>query len=153
MPSQLLSKRRESIVTAGPVQLQGDGPWLIVIVALALPFLNGLLGEAGKDAWRSLKKLVVDLRQARGRGSDFGQIVIRPGIIDAGEADDSKALPGFPIPGNPEVEITIAPHIPDDAYRSLLELDLDAFDGGTLHWDEPAGEWRQLGGLSEQVND
>jgi len=130
-------------------RMQGDGPWLVMLVVLAVPFLNGFGGEAGKDAWQALKRLVADLHKARARES-WGQVVIRPGVIGEDEADGKVTLPGFPIPKNPNVEITLDSRMPDEAYRALFDLDLDAFDGGTLHWNPTTGEWQQHGGLSDQ---
>lgn len=135
--------------TEASARMQGDGPWMILLVMLAAPFLSGFTGEAGKDGWKALKRLVANLHEARGC-ERWGQLVIRPGVIDEAQAQAEGKLLGFPIPGNPNVELTIATGIPDEAYQALCDLDLGAFDGGTLHWNEQAGEWVQYGGLADQ---
>jgi hypothetical protein len=114
-----------------PPALDGDQKayltdlWLIVMT-LQVPlsmFFSGFMGEAGKDAYVKLKRLVGRAKSAPG---EVAQAV--------GELQVRSAR------GGPSVEMD--PSLPDEALESLCAIDWDAFDeSAVLRWSEDRREW------------
>lgn len=92
----------------------------IIITGAASMFFAGMLGEAGKDAWRRLKRFVRELRGARpGKSTQLVAILNNKWIV-------------FP------------ENDPEDAFRRLCEINVTevANESDTLVWDEGIQDWR-----------
>lgn len=78
---------------------QGGGVWAVMLDIGPKTFFGGLVGAAGVDAWRRLKVLMVDLREAFGaREGSHVQLYLRPDAVTKAEweASDRKlGPPGF----------------------------------------------------------
>lgn len=101
----------------------------IVIVAIAVASLNTFfkrLGdEAGKDAYKALKRRITRIR---GTTSNPNQGVI--------------VLQDQPS----EARLDLTPQLDDNAYQALLELDFTTVPAGTLTWDPETGSWPPASG-------
>jgi hypothetical protein len=78
---------------------QGDGIWVVMLDIGPKTFFGALVGAAGVDAWKRLKILMVELREAFGalEGSHI-QLYLRPDAVTKAEweASDRKlGPPGF----------------------------------------------------------
>jgi hypothetical protein len=99
--------------------------WLALASLPLQAFLSGLGGEAVKDAYGGLKKLVVRL-------SHHG-----PGHL--------RAKPAVPLVLADErtgLRIALDADLPAEAYRQLHELNLADYRTGPLHYDRAAHRWR-----------
>ena len=96
-----------------------------LIVAALHGFFEGFGDEAGKDAYKGLKKLVRRVAAKTHRGDD-GVVILQ---------DQQSG-----------VRADLTPRLDDEAYSALFELDFESFTGtsGTLVWDSGAREWRQI---------
>lgn len=104
----------------------GDFPWIVIISAPLTAFLTAFAAAAGKGFYKELKKLVHSIRSKRTKTSGTRGDFI---IIDSESG----------------IWILLNPDIPEDAYRALAELDLDAFLGsGVLKYDNDEKEWQEL---------
>jgi hypothetical protein len=126
---------------------QGEGAyWLVLIAIPPAAFLQAFFSEAGKDAWKRLKRLLEDLKVARGGGAaGSGQIILRRHrpIPDDIEPDQRVAvLMGWIGPRDTETELILSPDMPDEALRTLFELELNKHRGGYIFWDDARREWR-----------
>ena len=78
---------------------QGGGIWAVMLDIGPKTFFGGLVGAAGVDAWRRLKVLMVELREAFGaREGSHIQLYLRPDVVTKAEweASDRKlGPPGF----------------------------------------------------------
>lgn len=102
----------------------GNGAFWMVMLILGVSashFLQGFAQKAGGDAWVALKSFVGRLREAR-RKSTMGP----SGWVQLTDSEGTVILIGD------EAE---------QAYRELLELDLDRRQGWMLLWDDEAREW------------
>jgi len=101
----------------------GDYPWLVVITTSLAPFLATFANEAYKDAYKSLKKLVVRIHEARKASS-------RPnGSLTA--VDEATGT-----------WIALPPDLPDQAWKLLPEAQLTELPSGSLRWDSKSKRWR-----------
>lgn len=104
-------------------------PWIIEIAVTvsAARFIwaavAGAGDEAGRDAWKGLKRLITDLYEVR-RNSQAprGWVSLRG--------------------SGSEVEIQLPPDLPDEAYRRLFEIENPTAPlSGTLRWDSDLHDW------------
>ncbi|HYS37205.1 MAG TPA: hypothetical protein VEO01_16425 [Pseudonocardiaceae bacterium] len=105
-----------------PVHRGADELTWLVLASLPLQaFLSGLGGEAVKDAYAGLKKLVVRLSHHRKAISTVPLVLadVRTGLRIALDAD-----------------------LPAEAYRQLHELKLADYRIGPLHYDRAGHRWR-----------
>jgi hypothetical protein len=100
----------------------------MVLILLGVPataFLHGFgktLGERTADAaWKELKSFVGRIREARKPSS-----IASNGWVELDDPEGTRILIGDEV---------------DEAYRCLLELDLDTRRGWMLLWDDEAQEW------------
>lgn len=134
---------------AGPcfahLHAQGEGIWIVLIGLPPAAFLQALAAEAGKDAWKAVKRIFGELRYALDEGEDsHGQIYIREGGLtrDEWEASGRKALlPGLPEPGEHPPQIVIDSILPDEAIEALFEIDYDELWHSSFDWDQEKREW------------
>jgi len=85
--------------------------------------VDGAGAEAGRDAWRGLKRLITDLYETR-RSSQAPQ-----GEVSIEDAET-------------KVKIALPPNLPDQAYRILIEIgNPSAPLSGMLRWDNDAQDW------------
>ncbi|MFL5782822.1 MAG: hypothetical protein ACJ760_16010 [Thermoleophilaceae bacterium] len=110
-------------IEAGEERLTGVEEILsvVVVVPSLSGFFTGFAEEAGKDAYKALKRLVSRVA-GKGRRTDDGVVVVQDQQTRA-RAD-------------------LTPQLDDAAYSALFELDFDALQEGTLAWDGAAGRWR-----------
>jgi hypothetical protein len=107
-------------------------PWIIeiIVTGVGARFMwaaaAGAGDEAGRDAWKRLKKLITDLYEARQASrAPQGGVSLR----DSGS----------------EVEIQLPPDLPDAAYRRLCEIEnLTAPLSGILRWDNDLQDWTDV---------
>ena len=95
---------------------------VVVVVPTLKGFFMGLGQEAGRDAYKGLKRLVSRLRSIARREHD-GVVVVQD--------QQSRA------------RADLTPELDDAAYRALFELDFDALKDGRLTWNAAAQRWRQ----------
>ena len=99
-------------------------PWAIYLaVSTAAIFWTGFVGAAGADAWKSLRDLIGKLFRAR---------------------DESKSPKGSVVVTITEVHerIVFSDGLPDEAYKSLLKIEITKTQSGQIQWDDKAGAWR-----------
>jgi hypothetical protein len=95
--------------------------WLALASLPLQAFLSGLGGEAVKDAYAGLKKVVVRL------------------------SNHKKAIPTVPLvlaDVRTGLRIALDADLPAEAYRQLHELKLDDYRTGPLHYDRAGHRWR-----------
>src|SRR5437868_14546906 len=78
----------------------GDFPWMVIISVPATAFLTTFAAEAGKDAYKELKKLIKRLYDAR-KTAQF-----RTGFLTFGGDETSTSF-------------TLPPELPDEAWPQL----------------------------------
>ncbi len=101
----------------------GDFPWMVIISVPATAFLTTFAAEAGKDAYKELKKLIKRLYDAR-KTAQF-----RTGYLTFG---GDKTSTSFNLP----------PELPDEAWQQLPEITSTELRSGVLRWDREMGQWR-----------
>lgn len=148
----LRSAGLDAEVQPGIVELSAEpGPWVADLVSvgqnavLVIAAFFGAVGagfaqKAGQDAWdefrgdgwRGLKRFMQELTFARGGSS--GRVTLR-GV------------------GHPDMSLDSG--LPDDAYKSLADLDWSQLSEGTLGWNRETGEWWWLppGGRARRAPD
>jgi hypothetical protein len=106
-------------------------PWLIEITAAwtIAKFLGaaaaGFADEAGRDAWKGLKRLITGLYKAR----------------EASQAPEGEVT----LKEEAVIKILLPSDLPDQAYRRLYEIeDLSAPLSGILRWDNDAQDWTDV---------
>lgn len=82
---------------AAELAAQGGGIWAVMLDIGPKTFFGGLVGAAGVDAWRRLKALMVELREAFGapEGSHL-QLYLRPDAVTKEEWEASGRRLGPP---------------------------------------------------------
>jgi hypothetical protein len=101
----------------------GNYPWLVVVSVPAAAFFTTLANEAGKDAYKVLKRLVGRIHEARKASSKAkGSLT----LVD--EATGTW--------------IALPPGLPDEAWRLLPEAQLTELPSGSLRWDPETLQWR-----------
>jgi hypothetical protein len=125
-------------------------PWLIVA---DLPVKDFLVAVAGGAGWSGLVALFNRLRDAQQPKRRFwqrktqprqGQLAIRPpvDVPDDIEPDHRPALiMGWIGQRSPGTELAIPSDLPDEGFRKLFELDLDAYPNHYIYWNPESGEW------------
>jgi hypothetical protein len=107
---------RRAVPTRGPSELQ----W---IVLLALP-LQAILGEIGKDLYRSIKRLA-------------GRLLVRQRAAGA-------ARPVVVHDADWDLTFVVEPDLPLAALESLAGRDRGSLPPGPLRYDRELGEWRSV---------
>jgi hypothetical protein len=116
---------------AGPcapvLRAQGEGIWIVLLELGPKAFVSGILGAAGVDAWKRLKTLMGELREALGqpKGS-HGQLYVRPDVVSDEEWEASARkgpMPGSPKQGTEQEQLQIDTLWSDDDYRAVFEKD------------------------------
>jgi hypothetical protein len=115
----------EAEVSASFLGLSADlVPWHLTVGLIVYPlgaFITAVAAAAGEDAWRSLKRLVSNLYEARrGKGKSDGVIHLEA----------------------PGIRVELDDDLPDEAYQALARGDLS---DGLYAWDRERGEWRNYG--------
>jgi hypothetical protein len=104
---------------------QGGGTWIVLIELVPEAFIGGISAAAGADAWKRLKRLMEELRDALGREEgSHGQLYVRPDVVTRKEWEASKPhgpMPGFPKPGTEHEQLQIDTLWSDDEYQALFE--------------------------------
>ncbi len=126
---------------------QGEGAhWLVLIAIAPAAFLKAFFSEAGKDAWHGLKRLLHDLRAARGGDrAGSGDIVARadtPSRDDSDAVEHVAALLGWVEPPDAIITLSLSADLPDEALQALFELDLSEYGADYLFWDKERRQWR-----------
>ena len=119
--------RKEGIrgtVRASHIRLSvGELPWVIFLSAsffvFYVEFLRGAGQEAGRDAWKGLRKLVSHLYGAR--RNKRGSITIR--------TTDKLTI------------ISLQDDLPEEAYKQLAQIASDRLKGGNWIWDSDQNRW------------
>lgn len=102
-----------------------DFSWIVLATLPLTAFFTALASEAGRDAYRALRQFVRNVFSARQHSPQpQGSLLAR----------DTETC----------IEILLEPDLPDKAYRELLQLDLSAFELGSVKYDRDKGEWRAL---------
>ena len=101
----------------------GELPWAIILLAPLFWFISaffvGAGQEAGRDAWKGLRKLVSRLYAAR--RNKHGRITIR--------TTDTHTI------------IALQDDLPDEAYKRLVQMSPDRLNGGNWIWDFKQKRW------------
>lgn len=107
------------------LRAQGEGIWIVLLEIGPKAFIGGIAGAAGVDAWRRLKGLMGQLREALGQPEgSHGQLYIRPDVVSDEEWEASQRqgpMPGSPKPGTERDELIIDTLWTDDDYRAVFE--------------------------------
>jgi hypothetical protein len=105
-------------------------PWVIYITLVApvasffTAFGSAIGTEAGQDAYRAVKRWVMDVFEARrDSGNGQGSIVLR-------DLDHTN--------------LVLHTAYPDEALDALRKVDWDELRGGYLVWDEQRRVWRDV---------
>ena len=109
----------------------GDYPWLVVIAAPFAPFFASIANQAGKDAYKALKRLVVRIHEARKASS-------RP--------NGSLTL----VDETTGTWVALPPDLPDEAWQLLPEAQLTDLPSGSLRWDPQTLQWQDAGDESDR---
>jgi hypothetical protein len=124
---------------------QGGGLWFLLIGIAPAVFLKSFAEAAGEDAWKAIKNLYRELREALGQDDEsHGQLYIREGGETKAEweASDRKApLPGLPPQGEHPPQIVIDSILPDEALKALFEIDFSQLASTSFEWDRKRREW------------
>jgi hypothetical protein len=76
---------------------QGGGIWAVMLDIGPKTFFGGLVGAAGVDAWKRLKVLMAELREAFGaREGSHIQLYLRPDAVTKAEWESSDRKIGPP---------------------------------------------------------
>jgi hypothetical protein len=100
----------------------GDLPWTVMIMVPITAFFTGIRAAAGADAYKVLKRLVIDIWTAS-RGPDGYRGVT---ILRDRESGDY---------------IILEPDLPDEAYATLAEADPSDTRDGVLKYDRRRKHW------------
>lgn len=112
--------------------LEGQGAgafqWVLMITLPATAFLTALAAEAGKDAYKVLKRLVGSIHEARiAAGSAAGWTTDSIAVVD------EQTNTWFLLP----------PELPEEAWRALSDVSLTELPSdAVLRWDPNTGQWR-----------
>ncbi len=124
---------------------QGGGLWFLLIGVAPALFLKSFAEAAGEDAWKGIKTLYNELREALGHEEDsHGQLYVREGGETKAEweASGRKApLPGLPAEGERPPQIVIDSILPDEALEALFRLDFSQLESSSFDWDRDRREW------------
>ena len=91
-----------------------------ILVPIVISFLKAFFGEAGRSAYKDLRRLVSRVFAARRKGQGTVE------ISDRG----SKTM------------IVFTPDLPEEAFKQLAKLGLENIDGGYWVWDSNQGCWK-----------
>ncbi len=112
------------------VEGQGAGAfqWVLMISVPATAFFTALAAEAGKDAYKILKRLVGRIHERRTATATA-----------AGWTTDSVAV----VERETNTWILMPPELPEEAWRALSEFSLKELPSDSvLRWDPKTGQWR-----------
>lgn len=103
----------------------GDFPWMVIISVPVGLFIKALAEEAGKDAYKHLKRLVKKLYDAR-KASQFthGSVIVQ-------DTDTSASA-------------TLPPELSEEAWQAVAEVSFEGLPGATYRWNSETGEWQEL---------
>lgn len=124
---------------------QGEGIWIVLIGLTPAAFLQSFAAAAGKDAWKAVKRLYEELRDALDKDEDsHGQIYVREGGKTKEEWEASgrtASLPGLPEPDDHPPQIVIDSILPDEAIEALFRIDWETLEHSSFDWDGDQGQW------------
>lgn len=125
---------------------QGGGIWFVLIGVTPGFFLKSFAEAAGEDAWKAVKRLYHELREALGKDEDSrGQLYVREGGPTKAEWEasgrENALLPGIPPQGEHPPQIVIDSILPDEAIEALFRIDFEALDESSFHRDRDLREW------------
>ncbi len=101
-------------------------PWALwIVVPAASLFLNGFLSEAGADAYRSLKSLILKLYEARRQSPAPKSTIL---LRDEGAHE----------------HVLLDEDLPDKAWQTLFTIEIHQTESGTLRWDFKVEAWRDV---------
>jgi hypothetical protein len=122
---------------AAELAAQGGGIWAVMLDIGPKTFFGGLVGAAGVDAWKRLKALMRELREAFGapEGSHL-QLYLRPDAVTKAEWEDSDRKlgpPGFHRRNDhhPE-ELLVDSLMSDEDLRSMVDRYRDTPDSDPI---------------------
>jgi len=117
--------------------------WLVLIVLPAKDFIESIKAEEGKNGWVKVKHFFEAIRAARnGDPQGMGEVVFRQRVLSEVDADaDPALLPGFRVPGDRSTELMLTNGMPDHAYQSLCDLDLEEDRNVLAYWDPQKNAW------------
>ncbi|MGH9155200.1 MAG: hypothetical protein ACRD1K_04995 [Acidimicrobiales bacterium] len=101
----------------------GEFPWVVLISVPTTWFFAAFAGEAGKDAFKTLKTLIKRLYHARKTAQ------LRTGAATLIDEETSTW-------------INLPPDLPDEALRQLPQIPLNELPSRVLRWDRVTGRWR-----------
>jgi hypothetical protein len=125
---------------------QGGGIWFVLIGVTPGFFLKSFAEAAGEDAWKAVKRLYHELREALDKDEDsHGQLYVREGGPTKAEWEasgrENALLPGIPPQGEHPPQIVIDSILSDEAIEALFRIDFEALDESPFHWDRDLREW------------
>jgi hypothetical protein len=124
---------------------QGEGLWFVLIGVAPAIFLKSFAEAAGEDAWKAVKKIYHELREALDQDEEsHGQLYIREGgaTKDEWERSGRKALlPGLPEPGENPPQIMIDSILPGEAWEALFDIDYEVLDEVSFEWNRECRAW------------
>lgn len=112
------------------IEGQGAGAfqWVLMITVPTTAFLTAMAAEAGKDAYKVLKRLVGRIHKAR----------IAAGRT-AGWTTDSVAV----IDEQTNTWVLLPPDLPEEAWRALSDVGMkELATDSVLRWDPDTGTWQ-----------
>ena len=116
---------------------QGGGIWAVMLDIGPKTFFGGLVGAAGVDAWKRLKVLMVELREAFGARDGFHvQLYLRPDAVTRAEWEASNRKlgpPGFHRSNerHPE-ELVVDSLMSDDELKAMVDRYRDTPDSDPI---------------------
>lgn len=96
--------------------------WLMLVALPLHAFLSGIGSAAVKDVYAKAKQLVPAHRKAK-------------------DTEDNR-IPLVLQDSNTGLKIIFDADLPGEAIRQLVDLDLDAYPSGPLHYDQHRKKWR-----------
>lgn len=106
---------------------------------------------------RPVKNLNHELRTALGEAEKSrGHLYIRKGGETKSEWEarvGKPFLPGLPHPGGHPPQIVIDLLLPDEALKSLFEIDFEEFDAQSFAWDRKRREWSDRAMVGARVEE
>ncbi len=103
----------------------GEFPWMVAISIPATAFFTAFATEAGKDAYKHLKRFVGRLYDAR-KSSKF-----RTGRVVLIDRDTGRSF-------------TLPPLLSGEAWEQLKAPRADDFALSVFRWDPETGEWKEI---------
>lgn len=100
---------------------------MVVITIPATAFLAQFSAEAGRDAWRLVKRFLGELRKAHEEPErSHGRVYLRPNAVTREEWEKSRPhgrMPGWPGSSEDEDQLTIDTLMTDEEFKALFKRD------------------------------